>query len=254
MNIKINNLYFKYSKNTNYILNNISLNIKEKRVNIFLGINGSGKTTLIKLLAGLLHPLSGSIFYNDKNIKQISILKRSQIFSYVPQKVNVDNSLLVYDYLTFSLSNKTKFYSEPTTMDKEKIMTIARKLKMDKLLFKNMGAISGGEKQLTALASALIQDSDVIILDEPTSYLDLTNQKKFLDYIKQISKNKTIILSTHNPNHALFLNAYVYLINDNKVSDYGEAIDLINPNKLKTIYGNDICLAKELDYEEISFK
>lgn len=254
MKIKINDLFFKYNKIDNYILKNINLEIKENRINIFLGINGSGKTTLIKLLAGLLDPVKGNIYYNDENLKKINFLNRSRLFSYVSQKVIVDNSLLVYDYLTFSLNNKTRFYCEPNILEKEKIISFANELKIDNLLFKKMAEISGGEKQLCALASALIQDSKIIILDEPTSYLDLTNQKIFLHHLNKISKDKTIILSTHNPNHALFLNAYVYLLNNNEISDKGEAIDIIKPSKLKNIYGDGICLSKELDYDEISFK
>lgn len=123
------------------------------------------------------------------------------------------------------------------------------------LLDKNIGEVSGGERQIIFIACALIQDTPIILLDEPTSALDIKNQNKVLTVLKEISKeSKTIILSSHNPNHALFLDSNVILMNKGVIATTGIAKDLITVEKLTSIYGEHVCYSDELGYREISFK
>lgn len=93
-------------------------------------------------------------------------------------------------------------------------------------------------------------------MDEPTSALDIKNQNVVLSIIKQIAEEerKIFILSSHNPNHALFLNSSVCLLKDGKVANFGTASEIIQVEKLKEIYGENICESKDLPYNEISFK
>ena len=95
-----------------------------------------------------------------------------------------------------------------------------------------------------------------MLLDEPTSALDMKNQNLVLSILKDVVKeqNKTIILSSHNPNHALFLDSNVILINEGRVCGEGPAKELIKKEKLIPIYGDRVCISKDLEYEEISFK
>ena len=96
----------------------------------------------------------------------------------------------------------------------------------------------------------------MIILDEPTSALDIKNQNKVLSLIKEIAKDKgkTFILSSHNPNHALFLNSNVFVLKNGFIVNQGNANDIINVENLTKVYGDDICYSDELFYREISFK
>ena len=138
----------------------------------------------------------------------------------------------------------------------ELVGATAERLHITHLLDKNLGEISGGELQIVLIACALIQRTPVMLLDEPTSALDMKNQNLVLSLLKDISREekKTIILSSHNPNHALFLAANVVLINDGVVCDEGPAKDLIRVDKLVPIYGDHVCVSRDLGYEEISFK
>ena len=119
-----------------------------------------------------------------------------------------------------------------------------------------MGKISGGERQIVTIATCILQNTPIILLDEPTSALDLTNQNMVLSVLKSyaVNEKKTIILSSHNPNHALFLNSNVALMKDGKILKYGTSKDIITIDTLKEVYGANICLSNELDYQEISFK
>lgn len=256
MNIKISNLSFKYKKQEiKEAVSNVDLFFKESTINVLLGLNGSGKTTLLKLLVGLLQPISGNIFYGEKDLKSIKIAERSKIFSYVPQHINLFSDVKISDYLSFSLVNKLAFYKSPNECLVKRVKKIAKELGIEKLLNKCLGEISGGEKQKVLIAAALVQDTPVIILDEPTSALDLKNQNMVLSMLKKIKDTgKTILLSIHNPNHALFLDANVSLIQEGKIVETGTAEEIIKIEKLRKIYGADLCKSSELQYEEISFK
>ena len=256
MNIKISNLSFKYDKKApNPTLDSINLEIKEGTINVLLGLNGCGKTTLIKLLAGLEKPLDGSIQYNDSELKNIKIRERAKIFSYVPQHANVTSDIPIRQYLSYGTTNTLAFYEHPRKEEMARVEQIAEKLNITHLLDKNLGEVSGGELQKVLIACSLIQNTPIMLLDEPTSALDMKNQNMVLSVLKEIAKDgKTIILSSHNPNHALFLDAHVILMNEGKIFEEGSAKELINVNKLTPIYGEHLCVSKELGYEEISFK
>ena len=256
MKIKISNLSFKYDKKAlSYVLDSLNLEIKEGTVNVLLGLNGCGKTTLIKLLAGLYKPINGVIQYDDKDLQSIKIRERSRIFSYVPQKVNVTNDIPVRQYLSYGTTNTLEFYEHPGKEEMELVESTAERFGISHLLDKNLGEISGGELQIVLIACSIIQRTPILLLDEPTSALDIKNQNLVLSVLKEIVKEgKTIILSSHNPNHALFLDSNVILIHNGNICDEGPAGELIKVDKLKSIYGDAVCVSKDLDYEEISFK
>lgn len=256
MNIKISNLSFKYDKKADCsILNDINLEIKEGTINVLLGLNGCGKTTLIKLLAGLEKPINGVVEYENKDLQEIKIRERAKIFSYVPQQANVTNDVPIRQYLSYGTTNMLAFYEHPGKKEMELVEKTAKKLHISHLLDKNLGEISGGELQIVLIACSLIQRTPIMLLDEPTSALDMKNQNLVLSILNDIAKEgKTIILSSHNPNHALFLDANVILIHKGSIKEIGSAHDLINIKKLKPIYGEHICISDELGYKEISFK
>ena len=137
----------------------------------------------------------------------------------------------------------------------KRVEAMAERLHISHLLDKNLGEISGGELQIALIACSLIQNTEILLLDEPTSALDMKNQNLVLSILKDVAKEgKTIILSSHNPNHALYLNSNVVLIHDGVIRDEGPAKELIKVEKLKPIYGDHVCVSNELGYEEISFK
>ena len=256
MNTKISNLSFKYDKkSTKLILDSITTEIKEGTVNVLLGLNGCGKTTLIKLLAGLEKPTDGFIEYNGNDLQKMKIRDRAKVFSYVPQQANVTNDIPVRQYLSYGTTNTLAFYEHPGKEEMELVEQTAERLNISYLLDKNLGEISGGELQIVLIACSLIQRTPIMLLDEPTSALDMKNQNLVLSVLKEIAaEGKTIILSSHNPNHALFLDSNVILINNGKIRREGPAKELIKVDVLKPIYGDDVCVSSELEYQEISFK
>ena len=254
--IEVKNLSFKYNKNGKTVLDNLSFTIEKGTVNVLIGVNGSGKTTLIKTLAGLLENYSGEIVLDGKKLSEIKIQDRAKIMSYVAQRNNSVDDFLVREYLLFGRVNKLSFYSSPKKEDEDEMLKCAERFKITHLLDKKLGEISGGERQIVSICSAIIQDTDLVILDEPTSALDIKNQHTVLSIIKDIASEcgKTFILSSHNPNHALFLDSNVILLQNGKTSVIGNAKEIITKESLSEIYGDNLCYSKDLSYDEVSFK
>ncbi|WP_033159899.1 ABC transporter ATP-binding protein [Mycoplasmoides alvi] len=251
MSFKVENLFFKYIKRGNYILNNLSFSIEKGSINIILGLNGSGKTTLIKILAGINSDYEGSIFYDNLNFRKTKIYDKSKLISYVSQNLDQAHDVLVKDYLTYGIVNSIKFYNVPSKKQIEAIYENAQKWKIDHLMTKKLGELSGGQRRLVNICVALLQNAETIILDEPTASLDLNKENEILLTLNDINKqeNKTIIFSTHNPNHATLLKSNVILISKGKIVDSGDAKLIINTRKLSSIYGDTLCFKESLQYK-----
>ena len=237
------------------VLDGISLSCQKSSVNALLGLNGCGKTTLIKTMAGLYRPDGGTVTYDGKNLYSLSDRERSNFIAYVNQHGNHVSDYPVQDYLLMSTINSLQFYEEPGRKQMERVEACLDMLGISKMKTKNIGQLSGGQRQLVYICAALVQDSKVILLDEPTSALDIRNEHMVLSTLKGIAEDtgKTILLSTHNPNHALFLDANVFLMDCGKIVSSGPSQEIITEDRLKAVYGEGICLSEKLPYREISY-
>ena len=253
--IDVKNLSFKYQRKGKLVLDKLNFSCEKGTVNVLIGLNGSGKTTLIKTIAGLLENYQGDVFIDGENLRGLSIKERAKKMAYVAQRSNAVDDFPVLDYLLFGTVNKMNFYQSPKEEDKKRVFDCAKQFGITHLFDKKLGEISGGERQIVSICAAIVQDTNLVILDEPTSALDIKNQHAVLSIIKKIAKEqgKTFILSSHNPNHSLYLNSNVFLLKSGTIVAQGRAEDIINIEALKTVYGDDICYSVELPYKEISF-
>ena len=253
--IDVKELSFQYQRKGKLVLDKLNFSCEKGTVNVLIGLNGSGKTTLIKTIAGLLENYQGEVFIDGENLKSLSIKERAKKMAYVSQRSNAVDDFPVLDYLLFGTVNKMNFYQSPKEEDKKKVLDCAKHFGIMHLIDKKLGEISGGERQIVSICAAIVQDTNLVILDEPTSALDIKNQHAVLSIIKKIAKEqgKTFILSSHNPNHSLYLDSNVFLLKSGTIVAQGRAEDIINIEALKTVYGDDICYSVELPYKEISF-
>lgn len=253
--IEIQNLSFRYHNASPLVLNGIDAALDQGKMYGLLGLNGSGKTTLIKLLAGLYRPMSGEIRYEERPLDAIPTYERSKQIAYVAQHSGKADDFCVFDYLLFGTVNQTRFYAQPSPEVERQVKEIAERLCITYLLNKKLGEISGGERQIVSVASAIAQNTATILLDEPTSALDICNQYKVLSVLKELTEKdgKTVVFSTHNPNHALYLHADVYLLHEGRIANAGSADEIVTPEKLKQVYGERICYSRDLPYQEVSF-
>ena len=193
MNIKITNLSKKYLKIKTKCLNDINVSINEGVYGL-LGENGAGKTSLLKTIATILPIQTGNIQVDGKNYND-SIQEIRNIIGYLPQKFEFFNNLTVYETLDYILSLK-KMKDNPQNRRKE-IYEIIEKINLQEKINSKINNLSGGMKQRLAIAQALIGDSKLIILDEPTVGLDPGERLRFRNLINEYEKNRIIIISTH---------------------------------------------------------
>lgn len=238
--LKIENLKCSLSNKT--IIDNISLDLNSGVLYCVIGRNGSGKSTLFKTINCLV-PSDGNIFYEDIDIKQLNIKNRAKYISYLPQTrplPNISVRLMVehgrFPHLGFSKTLSEKDYR----IVEESI----KKVGLEKLKYKNLCNISGGELQKVYIASTLAQESKVLLLDEPTTHLDLESQIDILNIIKEINdKDKTIIVILHDLLQAFSFFDYIFIVDDGKIIDSGKPEELYKNENIKKIF--NVHLEKE---------
>ncbi|HPP88343.1 MAG TPA: ABC transporter ATP-binding protein [bacterium] len=203
--IRISNLNYKIDNIS--ILTDINFSIQQGEMFAVIGPNGAGKSTLLKLLCGLIHgKLSGEIFIKDRLIEKYSQLEISKIIAYIPQILEAKNfyGWTVFDYV---LTGRFRFLDRLngfTKNDYDTVEHILAALQITKFKDRYLSTLSGGELQKTLLAAALAQDTEIILLDEFSNFLDLYHKLELDEFIKKLNlQGKTIISVTHNINDAV---------------------------------------------------
>lgn len=239
--ISIKKMEFSYGNNK--IFSNFSLDIEKGKFITLIGPNGSGKSTLIRIILGLIKS-NGKIKYNDveldtNNSKNI-ISKIGVVFE------NPDDQFIgetVESNISFNLENMQM----SSSTIKKKIYSIAKYLGIDNILDRSLHTLSGGEKQLVALASALVKDPEVLILDEALTMVDLENREKIYDILKEINNEQgiTIINITHDVDESLYGDTII-VIDNGKIILNGPTKDVLMEEKIFTKLGLSLPFMAEL--------
>lgn len=233
--LKINNISFSYGNNKK-ILDDISLDVNQGDVLGILGINGAGKTTFIKCINNIFAPDSGTVMVNGKEIRSMTPKEIAQLIAYVPQYNGTFFNINVLDTVMMGrLPYAGRSYSEK---DREIVYSILEKMNLEQFAFRSIREMSGGERQRVFIARALAQQPKIIILDEPTSSLDLHNQLFILKIIEDLAKkdNLTIIMIIHDLNLAsMFCNKLV-MLKEGKIYSQGNTADVLTEANIGEVY------------------
>ena len=186
MSLQITNLTKKFGEQT--ALNNISLSIEKNEIVGLLGPNGAGKSTLMKSITGVVKIDEGEILFNDKDITQYSIESKKNI-GFLPENNPLYQEMFVKEYLNF--------VADIHKIPSERIDEVIELVGITPEKSKKISQLSKGYKQRVGLAQAILHQPDLLILDEPTNGLDPNQIIEIRNVIKEIGKDKTIILSTH---------------------------------------------------------
>ncbi len=238
----IDNISFSYENKE--VLDNISFHVKKGELLSIIGPNGCGKTTLINCILGVNKIDKGSMSFRGRELNKLSPRERAKLFSYVPQE---KGHIFPYSVLEIVLMGRTPYhsiFSSPNGSDTKIALEALKMVGMEKFRDNLFTKLSGGERQLVVLARSLAQESDIIIMDEPTASLDYRNEIMFLEMIKSlcINKSKTIIMSTHFPNHSFYfenhhLNTNVIMLSDKRIKYQGLPSTVLTEEHIYDIYG-----------------
>lgn len=242
--LEARNLRMKYGKKL--ILDNISLQFAEKKITVILGKNGSGKTTLLRCLAGAIRKYEGEVVLNNKDIREYSDKQRAKLLSLMPQ-------LLPRPAIsTERLMEMGRYpYSDDlgriSISDHEIVQTVLNDCDLLAIKDKLVCHLSGGQRQLAYFGMAISQDSEIILMDEPSSAFDARRKKDFRQYlIKLKNKQKTIILSMHDINEALNIAEKMIVMDEGKIIFKGSKEELMATSIIEEVFG----LNKKSYFEE----
>ncbi|MEN8210618.1 MAG: ABC transporter ATP-binding protein [Thermodesulfobacteriota bacterium] len=233
MILNVNDLAFHYKSHDT--LKNINFSIKKGETTVILGPNGVGKTTLLKCLNSILFPQNGNIMVKDKNIREMDVKQIAKEISYVAQK-NESTRMTAFDAILMGRHPHIRYKTRPD--DLKKVDAVIKRLNLSHLCLKYLDQMSGGELQKVSIARALVQQTDLLLLDEPTSSLDLRNQTDILGLIRHIVKGHHIaaIMTMHDLNTALrYADQYLFL-KDKTIYGAGK-IDKISSKMVEDVYG-----------------
>ena len=221
--LKVDNVSFN-------ILKDVSFELKEDENIVILGSNGAGKTTLAKVLTGLIE--NGNVFIEGKKVSSQSAKKRAEILNYIPAKLEIyDEHLTLREYLELSLLNG----SDISTLDE-----VLKLLEIEHLSGKNCKSLSSGESQLLLIASAILHNAKLTILDEPTSNLDQQKKVKIYDILKNGKLFNTKVIITHDLNIAYKLGFRVLFLDNGKVVFDGSSKEFFAEQNIKRTFNGAV--------------
>lgn len=246
--MKIENIKASYDKEL--IVDNVSFTLETGNFIALLGLNGTGKTTLLKIICGLLKSKSGQCLIDNVDISKLKEKKRARHISFMPQRHSIVYDTKVIDVVLMGITPYLKTFDTPTMEHKNLAYNALEKLGMERYANENFLHLSEGQKQLVIVSRNLMQNSEIMLFDEPDSALDFNNSHMVLSKIREVVKeeNKAGLITLHDPNMALnYCDRIIILKDRKKFADF--YTDKVNSEFLKDtfneVYG---------DIEIIEFK
>ncbi|MDD2626775.1 MAG: ABC transporter ATP-binding protein [Methanomethylophilus sp.] len=235
MQLKINNVEFGYSSVP--VLNDISLDLAGPKFVSILGPNGVGKSTLIHCINKILTPNSGSVFIDGKDVKNITIKELAKQVGYVPYSASDTFPLTVVDTVLMGRHPHSKWGSLDKDLDI--VYDTLKMLGISHLAMRPFNELSAGQHQKVMLARGLVQEPQVLLLDEPTSNLDVRHQLDVTKMLKQLSVDRQIliIMISHDINIAAKYADEIILMYQGRIYDVGAPAEVITENNLRVVYG-----------------
>ncbi|HQE92036.1 MAG TPA: ABC transporter ATP-binding protein [Anaerolineae bacterium] len=235
--VSLHGLAFRYTPTAPDVVQDITLDLPAGAVTAILGPNGSGKTTLLHLILGLLTPQCGQILLAGALHADYAHREVSHMLGLVPQEEPAAFNLNVLETVLLGRAPYLTLLQRPGERDYETAFRALETVGIAALWDRPVPALSGGERQLVILARALTQEPDILLLDEPTSHLDVGNARRILRLMRDLrAQGQTVIFTTHDPNAAAATADYVVLMRQGRVLHAGHAAEAMTAAHLSATY------------------
>lgn len=221
------------------VINNIDLNIPEGKISIIIGSNGCGKSTILRSLARLLRPTAGSIYINGKDIHRHSSKEVAKQLAILPQSPEAPEDLTVKELCYYGRHPHKGLFSRYSAEDHEIVEEALKATKMDNLADRTLDALSGGQRQRAWIAMALAQGTELLLLDEPTTYLDLAHQIEVLELLCSLNEkhNRTIVMVLHDLNQAARYADHLISISNGEIYKEGSPVEVFTEKMIQDVFG-----------------
>ena len=221
-----------------YIIKNMNLEIPKGKITMIIGSNGCGKSTLLKTIARIITPKKGEIKLDGVSLKAQEIAKKMAV---LPQSPIVPSGLLVKELVSYGRFPYQSAMGGLKEKDIEMVNWAMKVTGIAEFSERSVDSLSGGQRQRAWIAMALAQETEILVLDEPTTYLDMAHQLEILMLLQKLNKeeNRTIVMVLHELNNATKFADYLIGVKEGEVVFRGKPLDVITNENLYTLYGID---------------
>lgn len=225
----------------NLIVDNLSIEIPKGEITVIIGPNGCGKSTTLKTIARMLKPTNGNIFLLGNDIEKIPTKEIAKQMSILPQTPKAPEGLTVTELVAYGRFPHQKGFGKLLKEDKDIIDWSIKATNVEEFKDKQIGSLSGGQTQRVWIAMALAQQSELILLDEPTTYLDLAHQLEILELLQKLNQEqqRTIVMVLHDLNLSSRFADYMIAVRSGNVVCSGTPFEVMTKENLKSVFNID---------------
>lgn len=237
--IKMNQVSIGY--NEVIVIDDLSISFPKGKIVSIIGANGCGKSTILKAIGRIIAKKTGRILVDDHDITKIKSKELAKVLSILPQSPQAPATLTCFELVSYGRFPYQKGLGKLSLEDKQWIDWAFQVINMSSFKNRTIANLSGGQRQRIWIAMALAQQTDIIMLDEPTTYLDLCHQLEILNLLTKLNKenNTTIIMVLHDINLAARYSDYLVAMKDGKVFNYGLVQEVFKVDMLRECFGID---------------
>ncbi|HWK21595.1 MAG TPA: ABC transporter ATP-binding protein [Ureibacillus sp.] len=245
MRMNVSNVEVGYDKKV--IVNDLTIGIPDSQITTIIGSNGCGKSTLLKAMTRIIPHQRGQILLDGAEIQKKNTKELAKELAILPQTQDSAVGLLVEELVSYGRFPYQSGFGSLTKEDKEIIDWALKATNTDKLRNHVVNELSGGQKQRVWIAMALAQNTDIIFLDEPTTYLDMAHQLEILELLKDLNEkeNRTIVMVLHDLNHAARFSNYMIALESGNLVKAGTPEEVMTTEVLKKVFKIDAIISKD---------
>ena len=223
------------------IVKDLNLDIPKGKITTIIGSNGCGKSTILKTIARIIQAKSGDIFVNNINIKEQSPKDLAKVMAVLPQSPQAPSGLTVEELIAYGRFPHQKGFGKMRKEDEDIVTWALKSTGIEDFRERPMEALSGGQRQRAWIAMALAQQTEILILDEPTTYLDLAHQLEILKLLEELNRKQgtTIVMVIHELNNAARFADHMIGVKKGKVVCQGTAHEVMTKENLKELFNID---------------
>lgn len=231
------------------VVHGLCLAVRSREVISLIGPNGSGKSTVLRALARSLRPHGGAVYLHGHDLQALSPAKLARQLAILPQGPDAPPDLTVRELVWYGRSPHLNWWGRPTATDAEVVAWALGETKLDHLADRPVATLSGGERQRAWIALALAQTPEVLLLDEPTTYLDIAHQLEVMELVRRLNHalGLTVIMVLHDINQAARYSHRLIALQDGQVVAEGEPARILTPALLRQVFGVEARIEYDAD-------
>lgn len=221
------------------ILDDLGIDIPTGEITVFVGGNGCGKSTLLRSLARLLKPKSGEVLLEQQSIETLATKEIAKRLAILPQGAIAPEGLTVMQLVKQGRYPHQSWLQQWTQEDEQFVNRALEATQMDTLADRTVDSLSGGQRQRAWIAMTLAQNTDILLLDEPTTYLDMAHQIEILDLCYELNENegRTVVMVLHDLNLAARYAHHIVAVKDKKIFAEGRPEEIITSDMVRQVFG-----------------